>query len=178
MFLPTRHGIAAAIQTEPTALRWHAMQPQDLPAVMAIEEQSYSHPWTRGNFTDGLAAGFHISLLSFGQQLLGYSVTMMGYEEAHLLNITVHPEARNMGLASLLLEALALWSRQQGAQALWLEVRASHLATQRLYQRHGFECVTTRKAYYPLDGTLREDAIIMKKMLTMAQNDSPQRDAT
>ena len=26
----------------------------DLPAVMAIEQSAYSHPWTRGNFCDSL----------------------------------------------------------------------------------------------------------------------------
>ena len=168
MLLPTPQILAPTVVPELAALRWHAMQREDLEAVMAIEEQSYTHPWTRGNFTDGLATGFQVQLLSWGAQLLGYSVTMMGYEEAHLLNITVHPEARNKGLASILLNVLALWARQQGAQAVWLEVRASHLATQRLYQRHGFEFVATRKAYYPLDVAHREDAIIMKKALAQA----------
>lgn len=148
------------------AWRWHGVTtPAQLDAVLAIEAQSYSHPWTRGNFTDALKAGFHIQLLSHGAQLLGYTVAMPGVEEAHLLNITVCPEVRRQGVAGVLLQALAVWAQQQQAQCIWLEVRASHAATQRLYARHGFEFVAVRKGYYPLDGQQREDAVVMKRVL-------------
>lgn len=142
------------------------MAVEDLEAVMAIEEQSYSHPWTRANFRDGLNTGFHIQLLSLGDQLLGYSVVMMGYEEAHLLNLAVHPQAQAKGLARLLLDALSFWAQRRGAECVWLEVRLSHARARKLYARNGFEEIATRKAYYPLNAERREDAIVMKKTLT------------
>lgn len=149
----------------PHELRWQAMRSEDLDAVLAIENASYSHPWTRGNFQDGLKASFHMPMLCAGQQLLGYSVTMLGFEEAHLLNITVHPQCRGRGLGRVLLDGLALWAQRSGAQCIWLEVRQSHARTQALYCQNGYDVVATRKNYYPLDAQQREDAIIMKRML-------------
>lgn len=153
------------------------MTVEDLEAVMAIEVQSYTHPWTHANFRDGLHTGFHIQLLSLGDQLLGYSVVMMGYEEAHLLNLTVHPQAQGRGLARLLLDALSFWAQRQGAHCVWLEVRLSHARTRQLYGRNGFEEIATRKAYYPLSAERREDAMVMKKTLVpvaTAPDDGPQ----
>ena len=48
-----------------------------------------------------------------------------------------------------MLEALALWSRQQGAQWLWLEVRVSNVRALAIYEHNGFRRVGERKNYYP-----------------------------
>ena len=65
------------------------------------------------------------------------------------------------GAQGVLLDALALWSRGRGAQWLWLEVRASNLRAQHIYQVHGFRRVGERKRYYPADQGQREDAVVM-----------------
>ena len=44
---------------------------------------------------------------------------------------------------------------------LWLEVRASNLRAQAIYQTHGFRRVGDRKRYYPADHGQREDAVVM-----------------
>ena len=41
----------------------------------------------------------------------------------------------------LMLDALALWSRQRLARWLWLEVRASNTRAQQMYQHFGFKRV-------------------------------------
>ena len=63
-----------------------------------------------------------------------------------------------------MLDALALWSRGQGAQWLWLEVRVGNLRAQRIYESNGFRRVGERKAYYPATGG-REDAVVMSLKL-------------
>ena len=60
-----------------------------------------------------------------------------------------------------LLDALALWARGRGAQWLWLEVRASNLRAQQVYEAHGFRRVGERKRYYPAGHGQREDAVVM-----------------
>ena len=129
--------------------------------VVAIEQIAYAHPWARHHFADSLAAGYQAQLLTAGENLLGYFVAMMGVDEVHLLNITVTPEFQRQGWARVLLDALALWSRGRGAQWLWLEVRASNLRAQAIYQTHGFRRVGDRKRYYPADHGQREDAVVM-----------------
>ena len=141
------------------------MTPERLPAVRAVEQSVYSHPWTRGNFTDTLAAGHHALCLLGGDELIGYFVAMRGFEEVHLLNITVAPAHQRQGWALVLLDALVLWSRAQGAQWLWLEVRASNARAQQIYLKRGFARVGLRKAYYPAGHGLREDAVVMNLRL-------------
>ena len=132
-----------------------------LDAVIALEATAYAHPWTRGNFNDSLRAGYQAQVLMADDTLLGYFVAMKGVDEVHLLNITVAPEYQGQGWGRLMLDALAIWSRGQGAQWLWLEVRASNALAQRLYERYGYRRVGQRKAYYPAAHGRREDAIVM-----------------
>ena len=136
-----------------------------LDALLAVEQRAYSHPWSRGNFTDSLTSGYQIELLLGGDQVIGYFVAMPGVEEAHLLNITVAPEFQHQGWAVVLLDALALWARGRGAQWLWLEVRISNLRARHIYEKYGFQRVGERKRYYPGPGTQREDAIVMSYAL-------------
>lgn len=156
--VPTPSANAPQARFEPLTL-------DRLDAVLEVEQRAYSHPWTRGNFTDAMASGYQIQLLMGEEQLLGYFVAMQGVDEAHLLNITVAPEFQRQGWARLLLDALALWARAQGAQWLWLEVRVSNLRARQVYEVHGFRRVGERKRYYPADGAEREDAVVMSCML-------------
>ena len=152
--------------------RLEPMGVHHLDAVIAVEQQAYSHPWTRGNFIDSLHAGYHCQCLvgpsataCAPDVLLGYFVAMQGVDEVHLLNITVAPAFQRQGWAPLMLEALGGWARSQRAQWLWLEVRTSNQRALDIYLRHGFRRVGVRKAYYPAPLGRREDAIVMSLRL-------------
>ena len=158
------------VQFEPMTRAW-------LDAVLRIENSAYEHPWTPGNFTDSFKAGFESQMLLGGDpappaplqigsaqpELIGYFVAMKGVDEVHLLNITVAPDYQRQGWARVMLDALALWARGQGAQWLWLEVRVSNTRAKLIYERYGFNEVGLRRNYYPASGTLakREDALVM-----------------
>ena len=146
------------------ALRWQALEPSQLDALMRIEQRAYSHPWSRGNFIDSMQAGYAVQTLVIADTLVGYYVAMQGVDEVHLLNITVAPEHQGQGLAVLMLDTLALWSRHCRARCLWLEVRASNVRALQVYERYGFRRVGVRKGYYPDHGR-REDAVVMSLML-------------
>jgi ribosomal-protein-alanine N-acetyltransferase len=136
-----------------------------LDAVMAVEQAAYAHPWTRGNFADSIRFGYQAQMLCAGDALIGYFVAMKGVDEVHLLNITVAPEYQGQGWGRLMLDALALWSRGEGAQWLWLEVRVSNRRAQHVYERYGFRRVGERRNYYPAAAGRREDAIVMSYRL-------------
>ncbi|MDT4848809.1 rimI: ribosomal-protein-alanine acetyltransferase [compost metagenome] len=147
----------------------------DLDAVCEVEKSAYTHPWTRKHFADSLASGYPAVMLlgealpgeavhprrADGRVLLGYLVAMPGVDEVHLLNITVAPAHQRQGWARFMLDALALWSRSQGAQWLWLEVRASNAPARALYEGYGFQQVGMRRGYYPASHFQREDAVVM-----------------
>jgi ribosomal-protein-alanine N-acetyltransferase len=155
---------AQAVQARPDA-RLFPMQPDDLDAVLAIEQTAFSHPWTRGNFADALASGYWAQCLRHQDELLGYGVAMSGVQETHLLNITVAPARQGQGWAIVLLDALCEWSRNQQAQWLWLEVRQSNQRAMQVYARYGFGRVSLRKDYYPADRHQREHAVVMSLCL-------------
>jgi [ribosomal protein S18]-alanine N-acetyltransferase len=136
-----------------------------LDEVVAVEQQVYPHPWTRGNFSDSLRSGYQAQLLVAGGTLLGYFVAMKGVDEVHLLNITIAPEHQHQGWGRLILDALTVWARAQRAQWLWLEVRVGNTRAQRVYEQHGFCRVGERKRYYPAPSGQREDAVVMSLKL-------------
>ena len=136
-----------------------------LDLVLRVEREAYEFPWTRGNFTDSMKAGHQAQLLRAGDALLGYFVAMKGFEEIHLLNLTVAPSHQRQGWARVMLDALAIWSRGQGAEWLWLEVRPSNLRAIGVYERYGFRSVGERKDYYPAANGARERAVVMSLLL-------------
>lgn len=136
-----------------------AMTEADLPAVMAIENAIYAFPWTPGNFCDSLAAAYACWTYLCDGELIGYAVLMQAADEAHLLNLSIAAAWQRQGYGSRLLRCVCERARAGGARLLLLEVRPSNLAALRLYQRHGFQQVGLRRAYYP-DAGGREDALI------------------
>ena len=150
---------ASLVHFEPLSALW-------LDVLLPIEAQAYSHPWTRGNFQDAMVAGYETQLLvDENHQLLGYFVAMTVLDEVHLLNITVNPLYQRQGWARVMLDALSLWARQQNAQWLWLEVRASNTRAREIYALHGFAEVGQRKNYYPTPEGPREHAVLMSLKL-------------
>jgi ribosomal-protein-alanine N-acetyltransferase len=137
-----------------------------LDAVLAIEVQAYTFPWTRGNFIDSLAAGYLMRVLQAADgEVLGYFVAMPGFEEMHLLNITVAAAHEGRGHARAMLASLYELCEPYGASALWLEVRESNARARALYLREGFDEAGRRRDYYPAPQGRREDAVLMTRLL-------------
>ena len=144
-------------QAEPRLL---PMREQDLDEVMAIESVIYTHPWTRGNFSDSLRAAYECRVLRIGAALAGYFVLMAAAGEAHLLNLSIATAHQRAGHGSRLLGEAMTRARELGARSLFLEVRPSNRAGQALYTRFGFRKVGVRRGYYPAY-TGREDALVL-----------------
>jgi len=144
-----------------TALRYRRMSEPDLDAVMAIESAVYTHPWTRGNFVDSLAAGYPCWVMQCAGAIGGYCVIAIAAQEAHLLNLSIAGGWQRQGLGSMLLQFAIDRAREAGGRRVFLEVRVSNLAARALYARAGFREIGVRRHYYPaLDG--REDALVLE----------------
>ena len=154
-------ALAPTLMHAPTALALRPMHASDLEAVVLLEQQVYPHPWTRGNFADALAAGYHAQCLHQDGDLCAYVVAMAGVQEAHLLNITVARHLQGQGHGHHLWQHLCAWAAQVGAERMWLEVRRSNAAARDIYTHWGFETVGERKNYYPAGRGQREDAVVM-----------------
>jgi [ribosomal protein S18]-alanine N-acetyltransferase len=134
-------------------------------AVLAIEEASFTNPWTREMYLAELenpgvsfcflandAAGHPIGFCSFWRVL----------DELHINNLAVVPERRRTGVASALLTFVLEEGARLGARRATLEVRRSNDAARYLYEQFGFTVAGVRRAYYtrPVEDALvlwRED---------------------
>jgi ribosomal-protein-alanine N-acetyltransferase len=142
------------------AVDFAPMRPEDLDAVVAAERRIYRFPWTQGNFADSLAAGYDAWIMRERDAMIGYGVIMLAVDEAHLLNISILPEAQQTGRGRRLLDFLAGRARSQGAVRMLLEVRQSNVLARGFYDRCGFVEIGRRRGYYAAEQG-REDAIVM-----------------
>ena len=167
-----------------TELSFAPMVLADLDDVLAIESISHIHPWTRGNFSDSLTAGHWAYCIrpipSAAQETAGtfldsqvlwaYCILYPAVDELHLLNITVTPKLRKLGLGARMMESIEGVAAQQKIPRIILEVRPTNESALSLYQKLGYDQIGVRKGYYPADITtgIREDAIVMAKPIKLA----------
>jgi [ribosomal protein S18]-alanine N-acetyltransferase len=144
-----------------SVLRFEPLADAHMDAVVALEQSAYAHAWAQNHFADALVAGYQAQVLMAHDEVLGYFIAMQGVDEVHLLNITVAPKHQGNGLATIMLEALAVWTRGLGLQWVWLEVRVGNVRAISLYERQGFVRVGMRKNYYPAHHGQRESAVVM-----------------
>jgi ribosomal-protein-alanine N-acetyltransferase len=150
--------MSAVLKTLAPVLR--EMKKTDLDAVMVIEPTIYTHPWTRGNFTDSLKAGYRCFVYEVGAEMIGYAVMMTVLDEAHLLNVSIAKSQQGQGLGRKLLNELIAVAQGHKAHTMFLEVRPSNKVAIGLYESMGFNEFSVRKDYYPaVNG--REDAVLM-----------------
>jgi len=167
--------------TSAAELAFLPMEAGDLDEVLSIEQISHAHPWTRGNFSDSLAAGhwaYCIRLDSADaepgsyldpQVLWAYCVLYPAVDELHLLNITVAPKLRRLGIAVRMMKAIEGIAASRQMPRIILEVRPSNIPAITLYQSLGYETIGVRKGYYPADESTgqREDAQVMAKSINL-----------
>lgn len=151
-------------------IRLRPMQLDDLDAMMQIEPTIYTHPWTRGNFSDSLNSGYsawvlEVQGLKDKSELIGYALMMMVMDEAHLLNLSIAKIRQKQGLGRYLLEHMLTIAKTHKAANMFLEVRTSNISAIALYENMGFCEMALRRGYYPADPKIfksgREDAVLM-----------------
>ena len=146
---------------------WRPLADADIEAVAALERAAHVAPWTEGNFRDALAAGYGMQVGVANGAIVAYGVLLFAPGEAQVLNLTVAPEMRRLGIGRALLGRFLADVRARGADQCFLEVRVSNLPAIALYTREGFLPVARRIGYYPSAGAgPREDALVMRRALT------------
>lgn len=154
----------------------HPFHSRDLDDVLAIEQESFSEPWTRGMFEAELMGNpfgrflgaFCHSEMPPAKRLLGYICYWVVFDELRLMNLAVQPDHRRQGIASHLVRHAVEEGITQGTTRALLEVRAGNRLAQKLYQTLGFQQYGRRRSYYTNPD---EDAILMQ--LQLAENVQP-----
>lgn len=133
---------------------------EDLPAVVDLDQRSFSLPWPERSFrfelTDNPASRCWVADLD--GKIVGMIVVWLIAEEAHIATVATHPDYRRQGIGAQLLSQALLSLMGEGARSSFLEVRESNLAAQAMYRKFGYEVTGRRRRYYRDND---EDAILM-----------------
>ena len=133
----------------------------DLDAILAIEEASFTNPWTREMYLAELAnrdVSHCYVVRDGGGVVVGFCSVWWVADELHINNFAVVPERRGAGAGTALLLEVMHAAARMGARRATLEVRRSNEDAIRLYERLGFQPAGVRREYYtnPV-----EDALIL-----------------
>lgn len=173
----------AGAPTVPPGFAFRELAATDLEALIAIERRLFQTPWDEAAFRAFLGGGLAFSQVAVARPghagndasghrgavegvVAGYALGWCVGREAELANLAVDTLWQRRSLGSALLAWTLATCARRGAADLFLEVRASNLAAQRLYRAHGFELHARRRGYY---ANPREDALVMRARLTRSR---------
>ncbi len=134
----------------------------DLDGIVAIENASFTNPWTRQMYLRELEnpdVSF-LYVLRFPHEIGAFCSFWLVLDEIHINNLAVLSQYQGQGLGTALLQHVLQAGAARGAERATLEVRRSNTPALRLYERLGFEVAATRPNYYV---SPPEDALILWK---------------
>lgn len=112
-------------------------------------------PWSADDFADLKKSGCDVMASEHG-----FVVWRVVADEAEIITIGVHPDARRGGIADAMLTLVESDIKKRGGKKIFLEVAENNVPARALYEHNGYVQVGVRPKYY--DGT---DAILMEKIL-------------
>jgi ribosomal-protein-alanine N-acetyltransferase len=139
------------------------MTREDIDQVLAIEQASFTMPWSRNLFLSEFRNP-KVSLMLVARspegagRIIGYIVCWVVADELHILDLAMEPFWRRKGIARMLVLAAIRQGDAVGASRAFLEVRASNTAALVLYESLGFNRSLVREGYYDMPN---EDAVVM-----------------
>jgi [ribosomal protein S18]-alanine N-acetyltransferase len=142
------------------------MTAEDMPAVLRIEQESYSVPWSEATFRGLLRRrDAEMIVAEAGLRVVGYAVFWTVLDQSELGNVAVAPGWRRQRVGDRLVAEVIRRAEARGAREVFLEVRPSNAPARRLYERYGFVQVGRRRNYYqdPV-----EDALVLRRPLRPA----------
>jgi ribosomal-protein-alanine N-acetyltransferase len=140
----------------------------DLPVLVSMERLLFvDAPWSMGQFKEefkGVPKTRYFMVATDEQdQIVGYAAVLVVAPgvEADVLTVAVLPDFTRRGIASQFMSDLEKWSFSKQAPAMMLEVGVNNVSAIALYEKLGYENISTRKGYYG-PGL---DAFVMRKEL-------------
>ncbi len=137
----------------------------NLDEVLSIEASSSPSPWSRNMFIEEIKNPLSYCFIIETEGIEEYSV-VIGFicfrnigDESELLNISVHPQYRQMGIAKKLMEFYAGFCGEKKIKTFYLEVNALNQPAVHLYHLFSYQPLGMRKNFY--QGKF--DALLMVK---------------
>lgn len=118
------------------------MRSEDMPTVIAIDHAAFDPPWQMGGEelrrAEESAAWSTIAVSASGE-VVGYQMSTLYFDGAHLARLAVLPHTRSRGIGRLLTASMLHYFWRRGVYGITVNTQESNLASQRLYARLAFE---------------------------------------
>lgn len=137
----------------------------DIDRVVELERETFHTPWSRALFLEELERDYshnYVVCRNKTEEVLGFIIFWILFDECHILNICVAKEMRRRGLGEKLMATCEDVAEAKGASYIYLEVREGNNPAISLYKKLGFRYAGVRKGYYADTG---EDGWVMIKNL-------------
>jgi len=134
----------------------------DLEKICRIEDQSFSHDPYPSFLIERLLTdqeSLFLVVTDRAEEIVGYLVSKIEGDFAHLISLAVSPTQRRSGAATMLLEELIASLQQRKIHEVELEVRLDNKGAIKLYSQFGFSDQRIISRYYS-DGST---ALLMRK---------------
>lgn len=140
---------------------------EDIFAVAEIERLCFSSPWSEKALEFLLKDGNAGFVAVCDGVVAAYGGIACVLDEGQILNVATHPDYRRLGLAKAIMDAIDLYSTENGISFLSLEVRESNMAARSLYTSCGWNDAGIRKGFYSKPV---ENAVVMIKAFNLKGN--------
>ena len=137
------------------------MTEEHLETVLKIENECFSHPWSRESLLSELNNPNSVFIAALeNDEVIGYSGMSAVIDEGYIFNVAVTENERKKGTGSALISEIVTYCKKNNFAFVTLEVRQSNQKAISLYSHFGFIKVGERKSYYR---DPEENAILMTK---------------
>lgn len=124
----------------PDGLTIRPTELEDLPTIARVDHAAFAPPWQLSlrelRQADRISASCTVAVRD--GQIIGYQLTTLYFDGAHLARLAVQPAAQGSGIgAALVYDLLARFWRRQ-VHSITVNTQASNTRSQRLYTRLGF----------------------------------------
>ena len=139
------------------------MQDEDIEEALLTEQSHNIHILSKNILKEDIKNKNYNYLVAKNNdgKIIGYIGISYVLDSADIISIVVHKDYTQKGIATLLLQEIFAFAKENNIQKIMLEVRKSNIPAQKLYEKHGFKQIAIRNNYY--DNT--EDALIYEKEL-------------
>ena len=177
---PSALGIATLAQTElsisepiyirkpdahpaPKGVKFRPWTYIDLVSIHSLELSIYpDDAWSMEQFKEEFGGKSRQYLVAeFEGIVVGYAGVLRAGDVTDILTLTVASDFRRRGIAREFLKRMVDWSRNQGVDAMMLEMRVGNVEAEPLYYENGFRKISERANYYGPGLT----AVVMRKEL-------------
>lgn len=136
------------------------MTNSDIDEVINLQLNNNKNILSKASMTEDLNKDNSIYFVAKrDNKIIGYIAANLLYDHIDILGILVDINYLKQGIASAILAKLLEYSKEKNIQDIFLEVRITNIAAQKLYEKFNFKRVSIRKNYYTDN---LEDALIYR----------------